>query len=276
MKRTFSILLCMLLLLGLLAGCGGERETSAQTPGPDPVPTEEPTPEPTPEPEATARFTERDSDILISPDGTEYTFLANEGILDWLGELAFVAYVEGEPEKDFMSMQTGVFSIEADPTDHLLIRKWPDSEWNSIYRKASLPDFAFSIENCSRLEFIPYTEMRSANDKHVRCGAGITDPAEIAEFLSTVRAQKSAEEADLYRFVGKPGGPYTNCYLAGAVFGFFEEEPYLAVRLMVTSYNDMAYSVYLDGVYHVLPEEWFLRLQGDSPPALRGTTSPAG
>ena len=210
--------------------------------------------------ESSARFVEREDGTLIAPDGTEYVFLANEGILYYLGELEFVAYVEGEATELHHlhgTFQTGMFSIKDDPTDHLLIRVLPDSEWSAIYRKASLPDFDFSLENCCRLEFISWVEMFNDGDvRHANCGAGITDPAEIAGFLSTVRSQKSAKEAG-------PFG-YQNCYTLGAVYGFFEEEPYLAVRLYVTSYNNRHYSVELYHVDRVLPEEWLWRLQGDS------------
>ncbi len=210
--------------------------------------------------ESSARFVEREDGTLISPDGTEYVFLANEGILYHLGELEFVAYVEGEATENHHlggSTQTGMFSIKDDPTDHLLIRVLPNSEWWAIYRKASLPDFDFSLENCCRLEFISWVEMFNDGDvRHASCGAGITDPEEIADFLSTVRSQKSVKEAG-------PFG-YQNCYVFGAVYGFFEEEPYLAICLYVTSYNNRHYSVELDHVDRVLPEEWLWRLQGDS------------
>ena len=207
-----------------------------------------------------ACFIEREDGTLIAPDGTEYVFLANEGILYHLGELEFVAYVEGEATELHHlhgTFQTGMFSIKDDPADHLLIRVLPNSEWYAIYRKASLPPFDFSLENCCRLEFISWVEMFNDGDvRHASCGAGITDPEEIAEFLSTVRSQKSAKEAG-------PFG-YQNCYVFGAVYGFFEEEPYLAICLYVTSYNNRHYSVHLDHVDRVLPEEWLWRLQGDS------------
>lgn len=210
--------------------------------------------------ESSARFVEREDGTLISPDGTEYMFLANEGILYHLGELEFVAYVEGEATELHHlhgTFQTGMFSIKDDPANHLLIRVLPNSEWYAIYRKASLPDFDFSLENCCRLEFISWVEMFNDGDvRHASCGAGITDPEEIADFLSTVRSQKSAKEAG-------PFG-YHNCYTLGAVYGFFEEEPYLAVRLYVTSYNNRHYSVLLNVVDRVLPEEWLWRLEGDS------------
>ena len=263
---THGILL--LLILGLIAWLLFWRHPARQEPDP-----RSQTPEPAeddatpPAAENCTRFVEREDGTLISPDGMEYVFLANAGILYHLGEREFVAYVEGEATEKYHlggSIRTGMFSIKDDPTDHLLIRELPNSEWYAIYRKASLPDFDLSLDNCCRLEFISYAELCDNSGKHASCGCGITDPAEIAAFLSTVRTQQSAKEADLYDLVSQPDGTFQNCYLCGAVCAFFEEEPYLAVLLPVTSYNDLAYSIEMDRVDRVLPEDWSQRLIGDS------------
>ena len=280
-KKTFREVLLIVVItacLLLLTGCGAKSETADPTEKPavsdvgEPAqtePQEQPGPA-LPEDGGTERgaengacFTVSDTGTLISPDGTEYEFLANEGFLYYLGELEFVAYVEGEATENHHlggSIQTGMFSIRDDPTDHLLIRVLPDSEWYAIYRKASLPDFDFSIDNCSRLEFIPSDEMWGLGEKHGGCGAGITDPEEIAAFLSDLRAQKSARDAGLDRLVTQPNGTLLNCYFIGTVCGFFEEEPNLFVPMEVISYNDLGYSMELDRRDRVLPEEWLPRL----------------
>ena len=51
-------------------------------------------------------------------------------------------------------------------------------------------------------------------------------------------------------------GRLLNCYEPGAICCFFDEEPLVFVPLYVTSYNDLAWSVRLDGAAHVLPERW--------------------
>ena len=275
--RCREVLLSLVITacLLLLTGCGAKSENADPTEKPavsdagEPAqtePQEQPGPA-LPEDGGTERgaedgacFTLSDTGTLISPDGTEYEFLANEGFLYYLGDLEFVAPVEGEPEFSFQGCQTGMFSIRDDPTDHLLIRVRPDSEWYAIYRKASLPDFDFSIDNCSRLEFIPFDEMWGLGEKHGGCGAGITDPEEIAAFLSDLRAQKSARDAGLDRLVTQPNGTLLNCYCIGTVCGFFEEEPNLFVPMEVISYNDLGYSMELDRRDRVLPEEWLPRL----------------
>ena len=267
---THAILL--LLILGLIAWllfCRRPAEPESDTPREEPEEQEKFEDAAAEHNEASeVYFVEREDGTLIAPDGTEYVFLANEGILYHLGELEFVAYVEGEATENHHlggSIQTGMFSIKDDPTDHLLIRELPNSEWRAIYRKASLPPFDFSLDNCCRLEFISWVEMFNDGDvRHASCGAGITDPEEIADFLSTVRSQKSAKEAGLHNLVAQPDGTFHNCYISGAVCAFFEEEPYLAVLMSVTSYNDLAYSIRVDRVDRVLPEDWFLRLLGDS------------
>lgn len=273
--REVLLIVVITACLLLLTGCGAKSETADPTEEPavsdvekpaQTEPQEQPGPA-LPEDGGTERgaengacFTVSDTGTLISPDGTEYEFLVNEGFLYVFGELEFVACVEGEPEFSFQGCQTGMFSIRDDPTDHLLIRVLPDSEWRAIYRKASLPDFDFSIDNCSRLEFIPSDEMWGLGEKHGGCGAGITDPEEIAAFLSDLRAQKSARDAGLDRLVAQPNGTLLNCYCIGTVCGFFEEEPNLFVAMEVISYNDLGYSMELDRRDRVLPEEWLPRL----------------
>lgn len=239
MKRTASILPLILIvfLLFSLTSCKERTAGNGET------------------------FVETAEGTLIGPDGTEYAFLANEGSLYYLGELEFYAYVEGEAHEHFhlgVAFQTGMFSIKGDDTRNVLVRERPDSEWFSLYRKASLPDFDYSIDNCTRLELVP--DSWHTIGEHVACGGGITDSEEIRAFLSDIRSQKSATEAGLYNLVKQPAGFYKNCYGLGEVYGFFEGEPCLALCLYVTSFDDQAHSIGLDHVDRVLPEEWLPRL----------------
>ena len=66
---------------------------------------------------------------------------------------------------------------------------------------------------------------------HTTCDDGIVEASEIAEFLSDVRSQKDPREAGLYDLIKKPDGMLENCYVYGVIYGFFEEEPNLAVRI---------------------------------------------
>lgn len=205
-------------------------------------------------------FEETESGILDTSSGTEYEFLTTEGTLRYFGELTFQGSVRGEKKftKHLSSwFKTGLFSVENDESHNILIRRHPDSEWSSIYRKSSLPEFDFSVDNCIRLELIS----GGRDVIHLTCGDGITDKSEIAEFLTDIRSQQTEREADLFGLVTKPNGMLENCYTYASIYGFFEEEPNLAIRMSITSYNDLAYSVSIDGIDYVLPEEWLERLQ---------------
>lgn len=231
-----------------------------------------PTPAPTPEPTGTEEFRKGEGGTVVAPDGTEYRFLANEGILYYVGELEFQGYVEGEAsELDHLGLNTptGMFAVKGDAEHNILIRVYPDSEWFAVYRKASLPELDFTADNCSRLEFVSTRQMALGLDAQLLNGNGITGREEVRTFLSELRAQKTAEEAGLYDMVRQPDGHLLNCKTPGAVCGFFEEEPFLCVPLYVTSYNDLAWSVRLDGVEYVLPEKWIpiLKLDEISAPA---------
>lgn len=201
---------------------------------------------------------------LISAEGVVYSHLANEGILYYFGELESVGHVRGEVKVsqhlDAM-FQTGIFAIKGDANRDVLIRRRPNSEWCSIYRKASLPALDYSVDNCVRLEFVIGIGDVENDAVHTSCGEGMTIPSEIAAFLSEVQSQKSPKEAGLYDLVRKPDGQLENCYVCGVIYGFLAEEPNVAIRMTVTSYNDLAYSVSIEGKDYVLSDSWLQMLK---------------
>ena len=210
------------------------------------------------------RFFRFSSPDAITFEGTEYTYLASEPTLYYLGELEFKTALEGEPE-DFEhmlgSIETGLYSIKDAEADNILVRYMPDNEWYSIYRKSSLPPLDCTADNCSRLEFVPWKSAPSEDNVCTSSDEEIIDRVEIAEFFADIRSQKTPEEAGLYDYVRQPNGFFKNCYVAGAICGYFEEEPDVYIRMTVTSYNDQAYSIKLENKEYVLPEKWVKRLR---------------
>ena len=103
-------------------------------------------------------FTETDDGIIVNASGVEYAYLCAEGSL-FLNNLPFDGMIfeggiSGEP--DMMnhlgrSTPTGIYSVRDDRTFDILIRSHHDSEWRSIYCKASLEP----SEALSRLEDYP-------------------------------------------------------------------------------------------------------------------------
>lgn len=211
-------------------------------------------------------FTRNSDGNLISNSGVEYEHLANEGTLYYLGDLEFQGSIKGEKkisEHLGYPYKTGLFSIKNDETNNVLIRRVPDNEWCSIYRKTSLPSFDFSVDNCIRLELVSGSGNIQSDAIHTTCGDGIVDTSEIAEFLSDVRSQKDPHEAGLYDLITKPDGNLENCYVYAVIYGFFEDEPNLAICMRITSYNDLAYSISIEDKEYVLPEKWIGRLQNN-------------
>lgn len=216
-------------------------------------------------------FTALPNGDIVSPDGVTYSLLANEGNLNYLGEEEFLCGVKGEEKIPFYVpkelryiYQSGIYFIKDGDGDSILIRKHPDSEWYGIYRKNDLPPFDFSIDNCIRLEMVSGDALPVEHAEHLTCGDGITDPESIKNFLTDIRSQQTAKEAKLSDLIILPNGRLENCYLYAIIYGFFEEEPNVVRKLIVMSYNDLAYSVYLDGEEYVLPEEWLQTFLGSN------------
>ncbi len=98
-------------------------------------------------------FTETAEGIIVDASGAEYVYLCPEGSLYLKGllpdGLIFEGSIAGEPDTLNhlgLAAPTGIYSIRGDRTFDILIRYSYDSEWYSIYRKASLePSEAFSI-----------------------------------------------------------------------------------------------------------------------------------
>lgn len=209
-------------------------------------------------------FTISGNGNIVSPFGDAYTRIAHEPFLYYVGELEFIGAVAGEatPSGDFlMGYEPGMYAIRQDETRNILIRYTPGSEWFLVYRRASLPACDFSLDRCIRLEFVPGNAFFQDNYGHTTCGEGLTDPEEIAAFLSDVQAQDNPKDAGLYDLVRKPGGMFENCYVCGVIYGFFAEETNVAIRMQVTSYNDQAYSVSIKDTQYVLPDAWLQKLQ---------------
>lgn len=209
-------------------------------------------------------FKKNKNNNIVSNSGVEYTLLANEGVLYYLGDLEFVGSIKGEEKTSQhlgMSYQTGMFSIKDADNDNILIRRAPNNEWCAIYRKASLPNFDFSVDNCIRLEFVSGIGNIEEDAVHTTCDDGITDQSEISTFLSEIRMQKDPDEAGLYDLIMKPDGMLENCYVYGVIYGFFDDEPNLASRMEILSFNDLAYSISIEGEEYVLPAEWLQKLE---------------
>lgn len=207
-------------------------------------------------------FTQRENGNVISATGVEYSHLANEGVLYYLGELEFAGSIQGEAQTSQhlgVSYQTGMFAIKNN-NDNILIRYAPNNEWFSIYRKSELTTLDFSLDNCIRFEFVPGIGNTEEDSIHTTCNGGITDKSKIAEFLTDIRSQESPDDTGLYDLVKQPNGMLENCYVYGVVYGFFEDEPNLAIRMQITSYNDLAYSVSIGESEYVLPELWLKEL----------------
>ena len=108
-------------------------------------------------------FTKNKNGNIVSNSGVEYTHLANEGVLYYLGDLDFIGSIQGEEKTSQhlgLSYHTGMFAIKDADNDNILIRYAPDNEWFSIYRKTSLPSFDFVVDNCIRFEFDFYSRFR--------------------------------------------------------------------------------------------------------------------
>ena len=251
MKRLVPLLLTLCLL------CACQPSTSAPEAS---IPLAA-APTATPEPKRDT-FLQAADGRIIAPDGTEYVWFAMEGeltTLDYPGN--FLAPFDGEPtylQHLLSDTKTGMYAVDGDLEQNVLRRVFPYSEWCAFYRKASLPPLELIPENCSRFELI---ENRYPEDaSHFTCNGGISDPAEVAAFWADISGQPTDEEAGFRSLIGGPGQPKYASRNA-SLYGFFAEEPYIAISFSVREYTATTHTIDLpDSTTRVLPERWLAAL----------------
>ena len=201
-------------------------------------------------------FTEIKNKTIVATDGTEYTFVGNEGRVWCFGERKFIGHVAGE--KNFFShltriIKTGMYSVNG--SQDVLVRYLPDNEFYSIYVKSDLLKTEVSLDNCIRFEFVKGSP--STNTQFSSSQKAITD---CEQFLSEIRNGKTAKDAGLYELVKQPDGMLKNCYVYGYLCGVVQEDINLVIPLQIVSFDDKAYSIIIDDIEYVLPEEWINEL----------------
>ena len=197
------------------------------------------------------KFKEIDNKAVVANDGTEYTFVGNEGIVYCFGEWEFIGHIKGE-KKQFdhlrSTIKTGMYSVNGGRD--VLVRYFPDNEFAAIYVKSDLLTTEVTLENCIRFEFVKATRFHEANQISKK---SITD---CERFLTEIKAGQTAKDAGLYDLITQPDGMLKNCYAYGYVCGIIQEDVNIFIPLVVMSFDDKAYSITIDGVEYVLPEEW--------------------
>ncbi len=205
-------------------------------------------------------FSIKDDGSIVAPDGSEYSFVGNEGFLDLVGRRKLIGKIRDEEDQDIYGIiETGLYACQQDVNRVMLLRYRPDSEWGSFYRKKTASVVAISIDNCERLEFVGYREDEIAAVKHISCRDGIANKEDITEFLFMIKSAETVQDVGLYE-----AEPLENCYEIGKVYGFFTGENTLVVSYPVTSFDDQAYSIMIDNTEYVLPKEYLLELASNN------------
>ncbi len=196
-------------------------------------------------------FREIENKTIVSTDGTEYTFVGNKGIVWCFGTREFIGHVKGEKKTvahfDF-EVETGMYSVNG--SKDVLIRYFPDSEFSAVYVKSELLKTEIALDNC--IKFIFVKDIYSDNTEIPGTKKETTD-CEL--FLNEIKNGQKAKDAGLYDLVKQPDGTFKNCYVYGYVCGIVQEDLNLVIPLQVMSFDDKAYSILIDDVEYVLPQE---------------------
>ena len=201
-------------------------------------------------------FTETEDKTIVTIDGTEYTFIGYEGMVWCFGEWEFIGHVKGE-KKTFIHLsnivKTGVYSVNS--SRDVLVRYFPDNEFDAMYVKSELLKTEVALDNCIRFEFVK--GLLFSGDETTISKNGIT---ECEEFLNEIKSGQTAKDAGLYDLVRQPDGMLKNCYVYGYVCGVIQEDLNVVIPLQVVSFDDKAYSITIDDKEYVLTQEWVDKL----------------
>lgn len=197
-------------------------------------------------------FKQTENKTIVATDGTEYTFVGNEGKVWCFGEWEFIGHVNGE-EKTFVHLsdeiKTGMYSVN--DSQDVLVRYFPDNEFAAVYVKSELLKTEVSLDNCIRFELVKGSLFNCEETTILK--NGIT---ECENFLNEIKSGQKAKDAGLYDLVKQPDGMFKNHYVYGYVCGVIQEDLNIVIPLKVMSFDDKAYSIEIDSVEYVLNQEW--------------------
>ena len=136
----------------------------------------------------------------------------------------------------------------------VLTRCFPDNEFTAIYVKSELLKKEVTLDNCIRFEFV---EGLLFNKEISISKIGTT---ECEQFLSEIKSGQKAKDAGPYDLVKQPDGTLKNCYVYGYVCGVIQDDINIVIPLEVMSFDDKAYSIKINDIEYVLPQEWIDKL----------------
>ena len=202
------------------------------------------------------KFTETEDKTIVTIDGTEYTFVGNEGRVWCFGEWEFIGHVKGE-KKTFIHLsdmvKTGMYSVNG--SQDVLARYFPDNEFAAMYVKSELLKTEVTLDNCIRFNFAK-GPLFNGNETIIS-KTGIT---ECEDFLNEIKSGQKAKDAGVYDLVKQPDGTLKNCYVYGYACGVIQDDVNIVIPLQVMSFDDKAYSITIDDIEYVLTQEWVDKL----------------
>ena len=234
MKKIFVIFICLVVIFSFSACTNKVKFTETED----------------------VKFMETEDKTIVTIDGTEYTFVGNEGRVWCLGEWEFIGHVKGE-KKTFVHLtsevKTGMYSVNG--SQDVLVRYFPDNEFAAMYVKSELLKTEVTIDNCIRFDFVKGLLFNS--DETIISKNVIT---ECEDFLNEIKSGQKARDAGLYDLVKQPDGTFKNCYVYGHVCGVIQDDVNIVIPLQVRSFDDKAYSITIDDIEYVLTQEWVDKL----------------
>ncbi len=205
------------------------------------------------------KFSEGENDTIISAEGIEYIRLPYDSLACPLGKQEFIGHVKGE-KKSFVHLtskiKTGMYSYGGDYD--VLGRIFPDNEFTCIYVKSGLLKTEISPDNCMKFEFAKDSPVNISDITNSKNGI-----QNCEEFLNDIRSGQTAKEAGLYDLVTQPNGYYKNLYYYGYIYGVLQKNLNLVIPLRIMSFDNKAYSIFLDDKEYVFPEKWVKTLIGE-------------
>jgi hypothetical protein len=204
---------------------------------------------------------------IISPNGTKYTFLSNEGKYIVFGEKAFISHIRWQPRKlrhGDGNTNTGVYSINNDPDLIILYRIKFNSEWAELYIKNELSVNNYEINNFNSIKFADtgntFVGYYRANTKYLNKNIGLYNINEIKEFIEYLNNNEIFD----YEIRSIQRNPFNimdqNKGFIGYIYGFFNDIPNIAIGGTIWLSDDELYYLIMDRRMFLMNSEWLKKL----------------